>query len=73
MTSRFLFSNLIWKLSSAREKGCLLDCLDWVPNRGACINACFAQCTGHSCRRAKQFGEHDESSRMFKPKYFQMY
>jgi len=30
-----------------REKGCLLDCLDWVPNRGAlpnrgaCIDACF--------------------------------
>jgi len=24
-----------------REKGCMLDCLDWVPNRGACIDACF--------------------------------
>jgi len=24
-----------------REKGCLLNCLDWVPNRGACIDACF--------------------------------
>jgi len=22
-------------------KGCLLDCLDWVPNRVACIDACF--------------------------------
>jgi len=20
------------------KKGCLLDCLDWVPNRGACID-----------------------------------
>jgi len=20
-------------------KGCLLDCLDWVPNKGACIDA----------------------------------
>jgi len=24
-----------------REKGCLLDCLDWVQNRGASIDACF--------------------------------
>jgi len=23
------------------EKGCLLDCLDWVPYQGACIDACF--------------------------------
>jgi len=22
-------------------KGCLLDCLDWLPKRGACIDACF--------------------------------
>jgi len=24
-----------------RKKDCLLDCLDWVPNRGTCIDACF--------------------------------
>jgi len=33
--------NGIRKLSFGYEKGCLLDCLDWVPNRGACIDACF--------------------------------
>jgi len=42
MTSRLLFLNFIWKL--LREKGCLLDCLDWLPNRGACIDACFVWC-----------------------------
>jgi len=25
----------------SHEKGCLLDCLDWVPNQNACIDACF--------------------------------
>jgi len=25
-----------------RKKGCLLDCLNWVPNRGACIDACLS-------------------------------
>jgi len=25
------------------EKGCLLECLDWVPNWGTCIDACFVQ------------------------------
>jgi len=35
MTSRLLF--LIWY--GCFHKGCLLDCLDWVPNRGACIDA----------------------------------
>jgi len=25
-----------------RKKGCLLDCLDWVPNQGVCIDACLS-------------------------------
>jgi len=25
-----------------RKRGCLLGCLDWVPNRGACIDACLS-------------------------------
>jgi len=29
-----MFSNMIWRLSSLTKKGCLLDCLDWIPNRG---------------------------------------
>jgi len=31
----------------------LLDCLDWVPNRGACIDACL------SCDVTRSFQLHD--------------
>jgi len=35
------------------KKGCLLDCLDWDPNRGACIDACL------SCDVTCSFRIHD--------------
>jgi len=33
-----------------RLKGCLLDCLDWVPNRCACINVCLSRDVTRSFR-----------------------
>jgi len=36
-----------------RKKGYLLDCLDWVPNRDACIDACL------SCDVTRSFRLHD--------------
>jgi len=35
---------ILWRLVFyfPHKKGCLLDCLDWVPNRGACIDACLS-------------------------------
>jgi len=36
-----------------RKKGCLLNCLDWIPNRGACIDACL------SCDVTRSFRFHD--------------
>jgi len=35
------------------KKGYMLDCLDWVPNRGACIDACL------SCDVIRSFRFHD--------------
>jgi len=36
-----------------RKKGCLLDCLDWMPNRGTCIDSCL------SCDVTRCFRLHD--------------
>jgi len=35
------------------KKGCLLDCLDWIPNRDACIDVCL------SCDVTRSFRLHD--------------
>jgi len=40
MTSRPTFKFDVVALIH-RQKGCLLDCLDWVPNRGACTDSCL--------------------------------